>query len=159
MLTSSAKLQPTSEQAVLIQALGAAHGTAVREVYVRCVVGSDTWYTPGGSTNVRSELVARGWSKREADSIYSIAAAAQAAAIASAKLSLTSKLEGRTAASNALRKAKKKRGALRVRGRREISACQFDMSVRMRAWIAAMSIEQLFFYKPLGAARASGFNA
>jgi hypothetical protein len=23
------------------------------------------------------------------------------------------------------------------------------MSVRMRAWIAAMSIEQLFFYKPL----------
>jgi hypothetical protein len=44
----------------------------------------------------------------------------------------------------------------RLRGCREISACQFDMSLRMRASIAAMSIEQLFLYKPLEAKRSSG---
>jgi hypothetical protein len=91
-LTSQAVLEPNPEQLKLLWAYGAAYGRAVREVYGRSVVGEEEWFVKG-EKELRSELIARGWSQREANSIYKTATAAQESAVESTKLSLELKHE------------------------------------------------------------------
>jgi IS605 OrfB family transposase len=76
----------------LLEAYGTAFQSAVREVYRRCVLHGEPWFTAkndaNGTSGLRSELIARGWSQREATSIYTTATAAQSAAVESTKLAL-----------------------------------------------------------------------
>lgn len=76
----------------LIEAYGDAYQAAAREVYRRCILGSEPWFAKRGAgrapSGVRAELIGRGWSQREATSIHTFAAAAQESAIESRKLAL-----------------------------------------------------------------------
>lgn len=77
----------------LLEAYGDAWNQAMREVYQRCVVGKEAWFVPakgngGAPGGVRSELLGRGWSQREATSIHTSAVGAHAAAVESTKLAL-----------------------------------------------------------------------
>lgn len=76
----------------LLEAYGAAFQSAVREVYRRCVLHGEPWFVAGGNRTrvggLRSELIARGWSQREATSIHTTATATQASAVESTKLAL-----------------------------------------------------------------------
>lgn len=76
----------------LLEAYGTTFQSAVREVYRRCVLHGEPWFTAKNDANdtsgLRGELIARGWSQREATSIYTTATAAQSAAVESTKLAL-----------------------------------------------------------------------
>ncbi len=71
----------------LLCALGKEWSTAMREVYRRVVIRGEPWFT-AGQGGVRSELIARGWSQREATSMLVAARGAQDAAVEATKLSL-----------------------------------------------------------------------
>ncbi|MHB1939254.1 MAG: hypothetical protein ACYCS9_00290 [Candidatus Dormibacteria bacterium] len=71
----------------LLFALGEEWSTAMREVYRRVVIRGEPWFTPGQG-GVRSELIARGWSQREATSMLVAARGAQDSAVEATKFSL-----------------------------------------------------------------------
>ena len=72
----------------LIFALGDAWSTTMREVYTRCVVGLEPWFVTGSQGGFRTELIARGWSQREATSLLRSAQGSQRSAIEAAKLQI-----------------------------------------------------------------------
>ena len=76
----------------LLDGYGVAFQSAVRPTYRRCVLFGEPWFVAGRNDahagGVRSQLIARGWSQREATAISTTATAAQAAAIESTKLAL-----------------------------------------------------------------------
>lgn len=80
------------ELVALLEAYGDAYQAGVREVYRRCVIGGEVWFAKRGADGrgggVRSELIARGWSQREATSIYTFAVGAQESALEARKLAL-----------------------------------------------------------------------
>jgi IS605 OrfB family transposase len=88
---SSAKVLPGAH-AALVEAYGDVFSKSVREVYARVVVWGEPWFLPAGkgrpTAGVRGELIERGWSQREATTIWVTATAAQAAAVESTKLAL-----------------------------------------------------------------------
>ncbi|MHB8331658.1 MAG: hypothetical protein ACYDEA_05625, partial [Candidatus Dormibacteria bacterium] len=61
-------------------ALGEEWSTAMREVYRRVVILREPWFTQGQG-GVRSELIALGWSQREATSMLVAAQGAQDSAV------------------------------------------------------------------------------
>ncbi|MHB8325641.1 MAG: hypothetical protein ACYDHB_14680 [Candidatus Dormibacteria bacterium] len=71
----------------LLFALGEEWSTAMREVYRRVVVRGEPWFTQGQG-GVRSELIAIGWSQREATSMLVPAQGAQDSAVEATKFSL-----------------------------------------------------------------------
>ncbi|MHB8395077.1 MAG: hypothetical protein ACYDC5_11365 [Candidatus Dormibacteria bacterium] len=71
----------------LLFALGKEWSTAMREVYRRVVIRGEPWFT-AGQGGVRSELIARGWSQREATSMLVAAQGAQGSAVEATKFSL-----------------------------------------------------------------------
>ena len=71
----------------LLWALGEEWSTAMREVYRRVVIRGEPWFTQGQG-GVRSELIARGWSQREATSMLVAARGAQDSAVEATKFSL-----------------------------------------------------------------------
>lgn len=83
---SGAKVLP-GQHLSLLEAYGDAFSSAVREVYRRCVIYEEDWFV-AEKPGVRSELISRGWSQREATSIYTAACAAQDSAVESNKLAL-----------------------------------------------------------------------
>ncbi|MHB8324725.1 MAG: hypothetical protein ACYDEA_10820 [Candidatus Dormibacteria bacterium] len=71
----------------LLFALGEEWSTAMREVYRRGVIRGEPWFT-AGQGGVRSELIARGWSQREATSMLVAARGAQDSAVEATKFAL-----------------------------------------------------------------------
>ena len=58
-ITCQARLAATPEEEQLLWAHGKAWGEALREVYVRCVVGDEPWFQKD-SECLRTELIGRG---------------------------------------------------------------------------------------------------
>ena len=117
-ITSGAVLEPTEAEEKLLAAYGEVYGQTVREVYKRCVIGTEPWFVKGEKA-LRSELIARGWSQREANSIYGTAQAAQDSAVEALKLALVSAREELLKVSKKLTKAptERRHGLARRRAR------------------------------------------
>ena len=115
----------------LLWALGEEWSTAMREVYRRVVIRGEPWFTRGKG-GVRSELIARGWSQREATSMLVAARGAQDAAVEATKLSLERSREQLVETATQLAKAQRgtskkavdKRHGLASRRSRLICRCQ-----------------------------------
>ena len=60
----------------------------MREVYNRCVVGQEPWFVARSNSGFRTELIARGWSQREATSMLRSAQGSQRSAVEVAKLQI-----------------------------------------------------------------------
>ncbi|MHB8332578.1 MAG: hypothetical protein ACYDEA_10340, partial [Candidatus Dormibacteria bacterium] len=71
----------------LLWALGEEWSTSMREVYRRVVIRGEPWFTQGQG-GIRSELIARGWSQREATSMLVAARGAQDSAVEATKFSM-----------------------------------------------------------------------
>ncbi|MHB1894594.1 MAG: hypothetical protein ACYCTZ_14070, partial [Candidatus Dormibacteria bacterium] len=71
----------------LLFALGEEWSTAMREVYRRGVIRGEPWFTAGQGGG-RSELIARGWSQREATSMLVAVQGAQDSAVEATKFAL-----------------------------------------------------------------------
>ena len=82
------RLNLDGETSALVYSLGEAWGTTLREIYTRCVVGQEPWFVPGYRNGVRSQLIERGWSQREATSMLRSAQAAHLAAQTATKLQI-----------------------------------------------------------------------
>ena len=87
-ITCEALLCPSAQHERFLRAYGKAFHEATLDVYLRCVVGEEPWFVKGSKDGMRSKLQAKGWSQREATSIYKTAKAAQDSAVESAKLGL-----------------------------------------------------------------------
>ena len=115
----------------LLWALGEEWSTAMREVYRRVVIRGEPWFTQGQG-GVRSELIARGWSQREATSMLVAARGAQDAAVEATKFSLERSREQLVETATQLAKAQRgtskravgKRHGLASRRSRLICRCQ-----------------------------------
>ena len=115
----------------LLWALGEEWSTAMREVYRRVVIRGEPWFTQGKG-GVRSELIARGWSQREATSMLVAARGAQDAAVEATRLSLERSREQLVETATQLAKAQRgtskravdKRHGLASRRSRLICRCQ-----------------------------------
>jgi hypothetical protein len=83
-VTTSAKVTSGTE---VLEAVAAAWSEGMREVYRRAVVGGEEWFAKDGK-GLRSELIRRGWSQREATSMFVAAQGAQDGAVESAKLAM-----------------------------------------------------------------------
>lgn len=126
----SCEARVTGAQEV-VAALAEAWSAAMREVYVRVVLHKEPWFVPskgngGQAGGVRAELIGRGWSQREAESMLEVAKGAQDAAVESAKLALEKardqlgRCEGQLAwamAGRSERRMKRRHGLARRRDR------------------------------------------
>lgn len=88
---SGAKVAPGAP-VVLLESYAKAWNLALREVYRRCVIGTEAWFVPAGggmpTSGVRSELIERGWSQREANGMFVSAKGAQSSAVESTEMAL-----------------------------------------------------------------------